>query len=80
MMRIWRTDDKSMVLTEMTDELCMLNIVTEEYISGFGLTRSELERLCLGLLEWCGIPTFNRREVKGDFNESHDDGSSDGEK
>jgi len=78
-MRVWRSDDKAMVLSEMTDDLCMLNIITDEYISGFGLTRAELERLCHSLLEWCGIPTFNKREVQGVFHESNDDGSSDGE-
>ena len=58
MAKIWTSKEKDAQLTELTDNLIALNILSEDFIVGIVIDRSEAEQLALGISEWVGLPLF----------------------
>lgn len=59
-MKIWASNDKELRFTEVDEDYLAVNVFTDEFIIGLMCGRREVERLCLSLAEWCGIPLFDK--------------------
>ncbi len=75
-MPIWKSDDSTVRVVDLGDDLISVHILHEDTIMGVMLERHEAEKLCLGLAEWCGMPLFIKQMSKSYADESCNDGAS----
>ena len=62
MSRIWASNNKDAIITELTDEMIAINIFADDVVVGVIITREEANMLALGISEWVGLPMFLRDE------------------
>lgn len=75
-MPIWKSEDGSIRLVDLGDDMVSIHIAVDEDVLGFILERHEIESLTLSLAEWCGMPLFIKQMSKGYADESCNDGAA----
>jgi hypothetical protein len=58
MLKIWVSNDEELHFTQIHENFVAVNLFTDDYVIGCMLNRDEIEALCIGLAEWCGLPLF----------------------
>tara|TARA_Y100001963_G_scaffold36051_1_gene50257 strand:+ start:5046 stop:5273 length:228 start_codon:yes stop_codon:yes gene_type:complete len=53
---IWKSKTGDVRITEMPNDMLMLNIFAQDAVAGVVLSRLEIESVADALLEWAGIP------------------------
>tara|TARA_B110000858_G_scaffold10706_1_gene11040 strand:+ start:9973 stop:10164 length:192 start_codon:yes stop_codon:yes gene_type:complete len=61
-MKVWASNDKELRFTEVSEDYITINIFADDFIVGVMCSRSEMERLCVSLAEWSGIPLYIQEE------------------
>lgn len=58
MSRIWASNNKEVIMTELTEDMLAINIFADDMVVGVIITREEANMLALGISEWVGLPMF----------------------
>lgn len=62
MARIWASNNKDGIITELTEDMLAINIFADDLVVGIIITREEANMLALGISEWVGLPIYHDME------------------